>query len=202
MESEVSTALIVEILATAASILYVIFLIREKIICWAFGIAGSLLSVYLFIDARLYSEALLYGFFAATGCWGWIRWHQKLENDANPVTTWPAVFHWWAILLGSMLALCLGYTVQYHTDAARPLVDAFTTIFSILATFMEITKVMEAWIYWLMINLVSIWLYHDRSLDIYAALIGLYSVLSIYGFIRWRKTYQSQLREDVHAPEF
>jgi nicotinamide mononucleotide transporter len=202
MESEVSTALIVEILATAANLLYVVLLIREKIICWAFGIAGSLLSIYLFIDARLYSEAFLYAFFAVMGCWGWIRWHKQIAIDANPVTKWPALFHWWAILLGSMLALCLGYTVQNYSDAERPLVDAFTTLFSILATFMEITKVMEAWIYWFIINLASVWLYHDRSLDIYAVLIGLYSVLSVWGFLSWRKTYQSQLEARAHVPEF
>lgn len=199
MESDVSTALIVEILATAANLLYLIFLIKEKIICWAFGIIGCLLSVWLFIEARLYSEAFLYGFFVAMACWGWIRWHKRAELDANPVIRWSAVFHWWAILLGSILALLLGYTIQNYSDGERPLVDAFTTSFSILATFMEITKVMEAWIYWLVINLASVWLYQDRSLDIYAALIGLYSVLSVWGFWSWRKTYLSQQESSVHA---
>ncbi len=201
MESDISTALIVEILAAAANLLYVVFLIREKIICWAFGIAGSALSIYLFVDARLYSEAFLYGFYVAMGFWGWIRWHRQLEIDDNPVKKWPAVFHWWAILLGSILALGLGYTVHHYSDAARPLVDAFTTMFSFLATFMEITKVMEAWLYWLIINLASVWLYHDRSLDIYAALIALYSVLSVWGFMSWRKTYQSQLGKGMHVPQ-
>tara|TARA_R110002072_G_scaffold43340_3_gene121729 strand:- start:20268 stop:20876 length:609 start_codon:yes stop_codon:yes gene_type:complete len=201
MESNLSTALIVEILATAANLLYVVFLIREKIICWAFGIIGSVLSIYLFIDARLYSEAFLYAFFAVMGAWGWIRWHQRLQTNDNPVVTWPARLHWWAVLLGSILALALGYTVQHYSDAERPLVDAFTTIFSILATFMEITKVMEAWLYWLLINLTSVWLYHDRSLDIYAALIALYSVLSVWGFISWRKTYRWQLETHSHVAE-
>ncbi|MCB1705969.1 MAG: nicotinamide mononucleotide transporter [Halioglobus sp.] len=201
METEISTALIVEILATAANLLYVVFLIREQVICWAFGIIGSALSVYLFIDARLYSEAFLYVFFAAMGAWGWIRWHRRLLASDNPVVTWPARFHWWAVLLGSILALSLGYTMQYHTDAERPLVDAFTTVFSILATFMEITKVMEAWLYWLLINLTSVWLYHDRSLDIYAVLIALYSVLSVWGFISWRRTYRWQLETHAHVAQ-
>jgi nicotinamide mononucleotide transporter len=68
-----------------------------------------------------------------------------------------------------------------------------------LGTYLEITKVMEAWVYWLLINLASVWLYHDRSLDIYAALIALYSVLSIWGFFLWRASYQSQLEEGAHA---
>ena len=56
MPNEWPSALIIEILATGANLLYVIFLIREKIICWAFGIFGSLLSIYLFVHAKLYSS--------------------------------------------------------------------------------------------------------------------------------------------------
>ena len=83
--------------------------------------------------------------------------------------------------------------MQFYSDAERPLFDAFTTIFSFLGTYMEITKVLEAWIYWLIINLASVWLYHDRSLDLYAVLIGCYSLLSVWGFIRWRRTFNAQL---------
>lgn len=192
MVTELSTALIVEMVATAANLLYIVFLIREKIICWFFGIVGSALSIYLFVDARLYSEAFLYGFYAALGCWGWIRWHRRLEADNNPVITLSARFHWWAALIGSIVALGVGYTVQHYSDAERPIIDAFTTLFSLLATYMEVTKVLEAWIYWLLINLTSVWLYHDRSLDIYAALIGLYGILSVWGYFSWRQTYLAQ----------
>ncbi len=190
---EWSTALIVEILATGANLLYIVFLIREKIACWAFGIVGSLLSIYLFIDVRLYSEALLYLFYAAMGVWGWVHWHQRIEQDRNPVVRWRFELHLRAVALACVLVLGLGYTMQYYSNAERPLFDAFTTIFSVLGTYLEITKVLEAWIYWLIINLASVWLYHDRNLDIYAVLIGFYSVLSIWGFLRWRRTYHSQL---------
>jgi nicotinamide mononucleotide transporter len=199
MNGIVSAMTMVEILATVASLAYIILLIREKIACWSFGIVGSLLSIYLFIDARLYSEAVLYLFYAGMGVWGWMRWHRMLENNDNPVTRWRLEYHVRAIVIASIVALGLGYSVQSYTDAERPLFDAFTTIFSFLGTYLEITKVMEAWIYWLILNLASVWLYHDRSLDIYAALIGLYSVLSIWGFISWRKTYLLQLENSAHA---
>jgi nicotinamide mononucleotide transporter len=199
MISELSTATIVEILATGASLIYIILLIREKIACWSFGIVGSLLSVYLFFDARLYSESVLYFFYAVMGVWGWLRWRSQLENNDNPVTRWRLEYHLRAIGIGCIIALGLGYSAQLYTDAERPLFDAFTTVFSFLGTYLEITKVMEAWVYWIILNVASVWLYHDQSLDIYAALIGLYSVLSVWGFISWRRTYRSQLEESAHA---
>ena len=194
MPDQLSAILIVEILATTANLIYIVFLIRENIICWSFGIVGSALSIYLFVDARLYSEAFLYGFYAIMGCWGWVQWHRRLAENNNPVTRWRIAAHWWAALVGGVIALGLGYTVQQYTDAERPLFDAFTTVFSLLATYMEINKVLEAWVYWLILNLASIWLYHDRNLDIYAVLIALYSVLSVWGFISWRNSYLSQRR--------
>lgn len=193
MTDQLSPALIVEILATSANLAYIILLIREKISCWAFGIAGSLLSIYLFIDVRLYSEAFLYFFYAVMGAWGWLRWHRRIEQESNPVIRWPIAYHLRAIVIGSVIALGWGYTVQFYSDAERPVFDAFTTVFSFLGTYLEVTKVLEAWLYWLLLNLASVWLYHDRSLDIYAVLIGFYSVLSVWGFLNWRKTFRAQL---------
>ena len=192
MSGTLTTALLLEIVATGASLIYIVLLIKEKIACWAFGIIGSLLSIYLFIDARLYSESFLYLFYAGMGVWGWIYWHRKLEADSNPVIRWQAHRHLLAIIIACVLAAALGFTVQHYTDAQRPLFDAFTTVFSFLGTYLEITKVLEAWVYWLIINVASVWLYHDRDLDIYAVLIGFYSLLSIWGYISWRKTYQAQ----------
>ena len=192
----VSTALTLEILATTANLIYIIFLIKEKIICWSFGIAGSLLSIVLFIDARLYSEAFLYFFYAVMGIWGWVRWHNREEIHDNPVIRWRMSSHLLAMFLTCAAAMMLGYTMLYFSNAERPLFDALTTLFSFLATYMEITKVLEAWVYWLIINLASVWLYHDRELDIYAWLIGCYSILSVVGFIKWRHSYRlQQLRQ-------
>ncbi len=193
MFNALSTALIVEVLATGASLLYIILLIREKIACWPFGIAGSLLSIYLFIDTRLYSEAFLYFFYAVMGIWGWIRWHRRIEQDSNPVIRWRLHTHLRVIAIACVIAIGLGYTMHFYTNAERPLFDAFITIFSFLGTYLEINKVLEAWIYWLIINLASVWLYHDRSLDIYAVLIGIYSVLSVWGYLNWRRTFRAQL---------
>ncbi|MEZ5567938.1 MAG: nicotinamide riboside transporter PnuC [Halioglobus sp.] len=188
MLDNLTAALLVEITATAANLAYIVLLIRERILCWSFGIAGSLLSVWLFLDARLYSEALLYLFYAVMGVWGWLRWHRRLEQDDNPVIVWRLQTHARAIALGCTCALGLGLSAQAFTDAQRPFFDAFTTAFSFIATYMEITRVLEGWVYWFLLNLASIWLYQDRNLDIYAALIGVYSVLSIVGFISWRRS--------------
>ena len=183
---------LLEWLATAASLLYIVLLIREKIACWFFGILSSALSVYLFIGVQLYSQAVLFVFYALMGVWGWVRWHTRDAAHHNPVIRWRLGIHLRNCAIAGVLALGVGFAMAQFTDAERPLFDAFTTVFSFLGTWLEISKVLEAWLFWLVINLASVWLYHDRDLDIYAALIGVYSVMSIWGFIQWRKVFLTQ----------
>lgn len=190
--TDTATLTLIEILGASASLIYLVLLVKEKVLCWSFGIVGSLLSVYLFYHSKLYSEAVLYFFYAVMGIWGWLRWHKRAAQGFNPVIVKALSFHIRAIVLTTLLALGLGYFMLNATDAQRPLFDAFTTTFSFFATYLEIAKVLEAWIYWVILNVASVWLYHDRALDIYAAQIAVYSVLSIWGFFSWRQTYLAQ----------
>ena len=183
---------IIEVLATGAGLLFIVLLIRERISCWPFGIAGSLLSIYLFIDTRLYSEAILYTFYVGMGIWGWARWTARGNAGSHPVNRLSAAGNAALIAVSLAFGLTLGQLLATFTDAERPLIDAMTTSFSFAATYLEVRKTLDAWIYWMVINAVTIWLYQDRALDIYAALMVLYTVLSVVGFIRWRRTYRNQ----------
>ena len=188
---------IIEIIATLSSLIYIILLTKENIICWPFGILGSLLSIYLFLDAKLYSESILYTYYVAMGFYGWIRWQQRQNEDNNPIIKGSLTYHLATIVTCCVLATLMGYGFDQHSDAQRPYLDAFTTIFSFAATWMEVRKVLATWVYWMIINFVTIWLYHDRALDIYAALTGIYTFLSVYGFIVWQKAYRQQSKTDA-----
>lgn len=182
----------VEIVSVVFSLLYLYLLIRENIWCWLFGILGSLLSIYLFIGAKLYSEAILYAFYVAIGFYGWWQWSKK--RDQGPLTVQIKGFshHLIAILMGILLSVGLGKFFATHTDAANPFADASSTIFSFIASFLEAHKVLHSWIYWIMINAFSIWLYSSRGLEIYAGLMFVYFIFSVVGFYSWRRSYRQQ----------
>ena len=77
-------SLIIEILAVLAGLLYVILLIKQRIGYWLAAIIGSCLSIYLFIDNKLYSEAILYGYYVGISIYGWILWSKpKNLNSIN-----------------------------------------------------------------------------------------------------------------------
>ena len=71
-------ALLLEIVAVIFGVLYTVLMAKNKIFCWIFGIIGSLLSIYLFVEyAKLYAEALLSVFYVFSGVYGWIVWKKQ-----------------------------------------------------------------------------------------------------------------------------
>ena len=66
-----------------------------------------------------------------------------------------------------------------------PLLDAFTTVFSVIATLMVIKKILENWLYFIAIDIASIYLYYSRDLNQTAILFILYSIIAIIGYYNW-----------------
>ena len=53
-------------------------------------------------------------------------------------------------------------------------------------------KVVENWIYWIVIDCLSIFLYIDRGLYQTAGLFALYLILAVIGYMTWRNAYLKQ----------
>jgi len=81
----------------------------------------------------------------------------------------------------------MGFYFSTYTDAAMPLVDSFTTVFSLFATYMVVKKVLENWIYWIVIDAVSVYLYHSRELEQTALLFIVYTIIAVFGYFAWLK---------------
>ena len=100
------------------------------------------------------------------------------------------------IVLGIVLTFALGTLVkQLMSDSFSPYCDAFSSVFGLIASYMEAQKWVSAWLFWIVINAFSIWLYRSRELDISSYLMVVYFVLSIVGFFSWRRKYHMSLRK-------
>jgi len=175
----------IEIAAVILGLAYVFLIMYEKIWCWPVGIIGSLLSVYLFYAFGLYSEAILYFYYVLIGIYGWIIWSKPKDKELE-ILQFGITWHLWAILIGLVLSALLGYFMSYIPSATRPYVDATTTIFSFIASYMQAKKILSSWLFWVAINLFSIWLYFDRGLEYYGLLMILYFQLSAQGYFQWK----------------
>jgi len=88
------------------------------------------------------------------------------------------------------LSLGLGYRMS-STDAEKPFWDAISTVFGVIATFLEIYKYYVAWSFWVVINVYSTFLYFSTELYFYAGQGVLYTIMSVYGLLAWKKKINS-----------
>lgn len=186
----------VEAGAVAAGLAYVVLAAREHISCWAFGILNAVLSILVFLHARLYAESVLYLYYVFAGIYGWMSWEKKQTGADQPlgIHTWPLVRHAPFLALGAVLSFALGWTLSEFTNARFPYLDSHITIFSFLATYLVTRKVLSNWIYWILIDAVSVGVYWLRDLRLYAILMVIYTTIAVYGYLHWRSLYQKQTK--------
>lgn len=188
MGFEINTFL--EIASVAFSLLYLVLLIKEKKVCWFFGIAGSLLSIFLFYRIHLYSESILYIYYVLIGFYGYYLWDKNEKEDHEfRISTYGISSHLGLLIIGVICGVLLGYVFDTYTDADNAYLDSFTTVFSFIASYLEAKKVLSAWLFWIVLNGVTIYLYSQKALDWYAALTLIYTVFSFVGYFKWRKVY-------------
>lgn len=176
-----------EVVAVLLAVVYLLLAIREHPGCWPAAMTSSLIYVALLGNERLYMEAALQVFYVGMAGYGWWAWRPAAEGGALRVHTWPWRRHAVALLLVGVLSLATGSLLQATTAAALPHLDSLITWGSLLATWMVARKVLENWLYWFVIDSLSLGVFLNRGLYLTAALFGLYLVLIVVGYRRWRQ---------------
>jgi nicotinamide mononucleotide transporter len=179
--------LLLEIAAVGLSLTFLILLIKENIYCWFFGVTGSLVSIFLFYRIGLYAESILYCYYVLIGFYGYRLWNSRDNTQELPVIDVLPKRHLNYIFFGVITALFLGYILKNYTEASNPYLDAFTTIFSFIASYLEAKKILSGWYYWIIVNGVTLGLYLNKELYIYFILTLLYFALSFYGLREWKR---------------
>lgn len=184
------TTSLIEWLAVISSITYVILAAKQLIICWLFAFIGSALFVYLCYIGDLYIESILQLFYVVMAVVGWLNWKNSESHSA--IKKWGLNNHLFNIAISGGIAFMLGYLFDQYTQQANPYIDAFTTCYSLSATFMVTKKVLGNWIYWIVIDLASIYLYAQQGYNLTAVQYVIFTLLALFAFIEWNKEYKRQ----------
>jgi nicotinamide mononucleotide transporter len=183
-----------EAISVLFGIAYIVLAARENIWCWPAALVGTATAIVLFWDVSLLMESALNGYYLIMALYGWWQWKYGSSDQGKlAITSWGLQPHLIAISLIIVLSLISGYLLNTHTQAALPYVDSFTTWAAVITTWMVAKKILENWLYWIVIDAVSVWLYYERGLLLYAVLFVAYTMIAWLGFNQWRNSYQ-------HAP--
>ena len=176
---------VIEIIAIVFSILYVILATKENIWCWLCAAISVSLYIYICFSAKLYLETGLNGFYLIMAIYGYWQWNRPKKEIA--ISTWSLLRHLLIFGVGIIASFLLGKFFEIYTNAALPIIDSFTTIFSLFATYMVTKKILENWIYWIVIDIVSVYLYFSRDLKLTAGLFAAYTIIAVFGYLSWKK---------------
>jgi nicotinamide mononucleotide transporter len=180
-----------EIIAALLAIAYLLLAMRQDARCWIAWIISSLMYLFVMYSAGLYMEAGLQIFYLLMGFYGLYQWQYKLaNNEALKIKVWPITAHMMCLTTLFVLVLASGYILSNNTDAASPYIDAFTTWGAIIASYMVAKKILENWIYWFVVDFVSVFLFVSRELYPTALLFCLYLILVIFGYRSWKNEWQ------------
>ena len=156
--------------------------------CWPVGLASVVLYAWVFIDARLYSDMLLQGVFAAAIVYGWNRWLKHLGDDGRVrVAALPrrsAVLH---LVLGALCALALGWFMHRHTNAALPWLDAALAAFSLVAQWWQVKRHAATWWLWIIVDVVYVGEYVYKDLFVTSVLYAGFVLLAVAGLRAWQR---------------
>ena len=169
--------LLVEITSVLSSLAYTWLYIEMNPLCFLFAILGALGFLYLCWKKSLIAESGLQVFYVFMAVYGYLN-----LNTEWRVEHWPWANHLLVIALSTFTMFGLNAFLKLRTQAKLPLIDSFTTVFSLSATFIMVEFVHENWLYWIVIDLVSIALYFKRKMYFGAFLFFLYAVLAIKAY--------------------
>ena len=182
---------LMEVTAVVFAMAYLLLAVRENVLCWLFAFLSTAIYTVLFWDVSLLMESALNVYYMAMAVYGWHQWTRGGTNgDDRPhalaVRSMSANQHVMVIAAIVGLTLVSGYLLSEYSTAAWPYVDSFTTWASVITTYLVARKLLQNWLYWIVIDTVSVPLYIDRGLNLTALLFVAYVVIAVVGYFKWR----------------
>ena len=180
--------ILMEITAVVFAIIYLLLAVKQDVRCWYAAIFSSFLYFFIMMSANLYMEAYLQIFYIIMAIYGWFQWNKISENKSKfIVRTWSIKQH--LIVISSVISLAYisGSLLDIYTEAALPFIDALTTWGAIIATYMVAKKLLENWIYWFVIDSISVLLFMSRGLYLTSVLFFVYLIIIYFGYKSWTK---------------
>jgi nicotinamide mononucleotide transporter len=188
---------LLETTAVILAIAYVYLAVKENILCWPCAFISTMIYTYLFWDAALLSDSLLNAYYMLMAIYGFFLWQKKSQSNSEPTTLniniWPKTTHALLISITLLISLSIGWFMDNYTTADFPYLDAATTCFSLLATFLQVRKELFNWCYWIIINSTAMYIYISKDFYQTSGLMLIYLILAIWGLVTWRARYNNNL---------
>lgn len=200
-----------DIVTTILGLVYLVLEYRASIALWVVGIVMPAMDIYLYWSHGLYGDAGMAVYYTLAAIYGyavwkfgakWKRMLKRSNADGSDISEassaeggssedLPITFFPRRLILRTLGFFLLAWAATYYvlvayTNSTVPLLDAFTNALSFVGLWALARKYVEQWLFWIAVDVVCCYLYVVKGIPFKAGLYGLYVVIAVLGYIKWK----------------
>lgn len=186
----------IEISANLFNLVSVFLANRNSVHTWWIGIIGTALFAVLFYEVNLYADVTLQIFFISTSFYGWWKWlNGGINHDELNIEKVARNSLLLYILIALLVLVSYGSLLYYLTDASYPYIDSVILVFSVLAQLLLMSRKLETWYFWIIVDLVAVPLFASKGLYLTSAIYFGFLINAFFGLKNWKRIYAQQTGE-------
>ena len=179
-----------DMFTTILGLLYIWLEYRASILLWFVGIIMPALDIYLYWSHGLYGDVGMATYYTLAAVYGYCIW--KFKKTRKQKLSLPIAFMPKKQYLPAALFFLAAWGITYFvlitwTNSTVPVLDSFTNALSFVGLWALARKYAEQWLFWIVVDAVCTVLYVHKGIPFKALLYGLYIVIAVLGYIKWRK---------------
>lgn len=187
---------LLDIAGAILGLIYIILEYKANIWFWIVSLIMPLVDMALYYKAGLYADFGMALYYAMASVYGFIVW--KTGSFSRKKGNYKEPLHIQHFPLSKILPCSIIFAVLWGglfifldcaTNSTVPVRDSFTTALSIIALWALAHKYIEQWILWIVVDIISCWLYIYKGIPFKAILYGLYVIIAIFGYRKWTAMY-------------
>ena len=179
-----------DILTTVLGLIYIWLEYRASIALWFVGVIMPALDIWLYWSHGLYGDAGMAVYYTLAAVYGFYVW--KFKKTRKLKQSLPIIHLPRRQYLPATLFFFFAWGVTYYilvtwTNSTVPLLDSFTNALSFVGMWALARKYLEQWFFWIVVDAVCCFLYIQKGIPFKAGLYGLYVVIAIAGYYKWKQ---------------
>jgi nicotinamide mononucleotide transporter len=189
-----------EAAAAVIGLAYLLLAVRRNLLCWLCAFVSTAIYLVLFARAALYMQSALQVFYLVMAVYGFMNWRKgRTASGEVLIRSWTLRQHLLAAAAVVLLSVVNGWLLTRATDAAAPYLDSLVTWGSVVTTWMVARRVIENWLYWVVVDGIAAYLYLTQGLLATTVLFVIYIGIVVHGYFVWRREQSIQRLAGIAA---
>lgn len=179
-------ASLLSLISGVTGIFAVVLCAERRMSFWTFGWIQLITYLILAYQQNLWGEVGENIFYAITMIGGMFIWNKyRNENKVKPRKLSNNIFI--SLIIGMILGIIGLYSYLFTTNDSQPFIDSVTTVPAIIAQILMIMAYREQWYFWLIIDIVSIYMWIIAGDWCMVSQFIFWTVNCLYGIFKWNK---------------